>query len=116
MGVRANAQGFDLNRDWVKLEAPETRAMVRFLTEWDPHLTIDTHTTNGSQHRYTMTYETPLNTATHPAINEFLRSERQVQQAVPDILSPFQQIESEVASRRWSGSVFVQADSGTARR
>jgi len=27
-----------------------------------------------------------------------------------------QQIESEVASRRWSGSVFVQADSGTARR
>ncbi|MHC5022481.1 MAG: M14 family metallopeptidase [Planctomycetota bacterium] len=75
MGVRANAQGFDLNRDWVKLEAPETRAMVRFLTEWDPHITIDTHTTNGSQHRYTLTYETPLNSSTHPAINDFLRED-----------------------------------------
>ena len=47
----------------MKLEAPETRAMVRFLDEWNPHLTIDTHTTNGSYHRYTITYDGPKNPA-----------------------------------------------------
>ena len=57
VGVRANAQGFDLNRDFIKLESPEVRALVRFLNEWDPAVIIDCHTTNGSYHRYTMTYE-----------------------------------------------------------
>jgi hypothetical protein len=61
VGQRPNAQGHDLNRDHVKLESPESRGLVRFLTDWDPHLTIDTHTTNGSRHRYTLTYAAPLN-------------------------------------------------------
>jgi dipeptidyl aminopeptidase/acylaminoacyl peptidase len=57
VGVRPNAQGFDLNRDFVKLESPEVRALVRFLNQWDPAVFIDCHTTNGSYHRYTLTYE-----------------------------------------------------------
>jgi dipeptidyl aminopeptidase/acylaminoacyl peptidase len=57
VGVRANAQGFDLNRDFVKLETPEVRALVRFFNQWDPAVFIDCHTTNGSYHRYTLTYE-----------------------------------------------------------
>jgi hypothetical protein len=63
MGQRENARKLDLNRDFMKLDAPETRALVRFLNEWDPELTIDTHTTNGSHHRYTMTYEGAKNPA-----------------------------------------------------
>jgi dipeptidyl-peptidase 4 len=74
-GQRPNAQGLDLNRDYVKLDAPETQALVRFLNEWDPDLTIDCHTTNGSQHRYTLTYEAPTNPAGHAAPIEFVRSE-----------------------------------------
>lgn len=73
MGERANAQGFDLNRDYVKLEAPETRALTRLLTEWDPHLTVDTHTTNGSHHRYLMTYMGPRHPAGDPEIIAFSR-------------------------------------------
>jgi dipeptidyl-peptidase 4 len=57
VGTRANAQGFDLNRDFIKLESPEVRALVRFLNRWNPAVLIDCHTTNGSYHRYTMTYE-----------------------------------------------------------
>src|SRR5207244_5072634 len=57
VGVRPNAQGFDLNRDYVKLESPEVRALVRALNRWDPAVFVDCHTTNGSYHRYTMTYE-----------------------------------------------------------
>jgi hypothetical protein len=63
MGVRPNAMGLDLNRDYMKLEAPETRAMVRFLQEWDPELVMDLHTTNGSLHRYDLTWAPPLNPA-----------------------------------------------------
>ncbi len=57
VGVRVNSQGLDLNRDFVKLESPEVRALVRFFNEWDPAVFVDCHTTNGSFHRYTMTYE-----------------------------------------------------------
>lgn len=56
VGQRANAQELDLNRDYMKLDAPETRAMTRLLTLWRPHMVIDTHTTNGSLHRYTLTF------------------------------------------------------------
>ncbi len=75
MGRRSNAQGLDLNRDHVKLESPETVALVRFLTEWDPHVTIDTHTTNGSRHRYTLTYAAPLNPSGPRGPIEFVRDE-----------------------------------------
>jgi dipeptidyl aminopeptidase/acylaminoacyl peptidase len=59
VGIRENAQGLDLNRDFVKLESPEVRALVRFLNQWDPAVVVDCHTTNGSYHRYTMTYDGP---------------------------------------------------------
>jgi hypothetical protein len=74
MGRRENAQGLDLNRDYVKLASPEARALVRFLDEWDPHLTIDAHTTNGSRHRYTLTYDAPLIPAGHPGPVELVRN------------------------------------------
>jgi len=75
MGQRANGQGLDLNRDWMKLEAPETRGFVRVLSEWDPHLVIDTHTTNGSQHRYALTYSAPTNPAGFSPSIEFVRDD-----------------------------------------
>lgn len=56
-GIRANAQGFDLNRDFVKLESPEVRALVKLVNAWDPVVVIDCHTTNGSKHRFTLTYD-----------------------------------------------------------
>jgi dipeptidyl aminopeptidase/acylaminoacyl peptidase len=73
MGQRANARGLDLNRDLVKLEAPETRGLVRFLNDWNPHLFIDTHTTDGSYHRYMITHDGPKNPAGDPRITEFVR-------------------------------------------
>ncbi|MCU0227901.1 MAG: hypothetical protein MUF01_09715 [Bryobacterales bacterium] len=43
LGVRQNAQGIDLNRDHLRLEAPETRAIHRFVGAWKPHLVVDMH-------------------------------------------------------------------------
>ena len=85
MGQRANARGLDLNRDFIKLEAPETRGLVRFLNEWNPHLFIDTHTTNGSYHRYTITYEGPKNPAGDPRVIAFMR-----QTFFPEVTAAFE--------------------------
>ncbi len=73
MGQRHNAQDLDLNRDFVKLESPEVRALAKFMTDWDPAMVIDTHTTNGSHHQYTMTYEGPRHCAGDPRIVSFVR-------------------------------------------
>ena len=61
VGVRENGQGLDLNRDYMKLESPEARGLVRNVFErWDPLVTVDLHTTNGSYHGYQLTYSPPL--------------------------------------------------------
>lgn len=58
-GTRANAQKLDLNRDFVKLESPEIRALVKLVNDWNPAVVIDCHTTNGSKHRFKLTYDGP---------------------------------------------------------
>ena len=72
VGRRGNGQGLDLNRDYIKLEAPETRASVELIGRWNPHLFIDLHTTNGSYHGYDLTWSPGLNPNTNPA-NEYVR-------------------------------------------
>ena len=61
VGQRPNAQGFDLNRDYVKAEAPETRASLAAFDRWDPDVFVDLHTTDGSFHGYALTYAPSLN-------------------------------------------------------
>lgn len=62
-GRRANGQGLDLNRDYIKAEAPETRASLEFFNTWDPDVLVDLHTTDGSYHGYALTWAPPLNPA-----------------------------------------------------
>lgn len=73
MGQRPNAQGLDLNRDFMKLEAPETRSLVALMRAIDPHVVVDLHTTDGTRHAYHLTYAPPLHPATDGAIDGFLR-------------------------------------------
>ncbi|WAC64218.1 M14 family metallopeptidase [Pseudoxanthomonas sp. SL93] len=49
MGWRTTAQNFNLNRDYVKADAPEMRAMLQLVQRWDPLVTVDLHATNGAQ-------------------------------------------------------------------
>lgn len=67
-GTRPNAQGLNINRDNIKLETPEARSMVRLLNDFDPHVMVDLHTTNGSRHAYHLTYETPNNPVVETSI------------------------------------------------
>jgi hypothetical protein len=74
MGTRENAQGLDLNRDLTKLETAEARSLVRLLTQYDPHVAMDLHTTDGSATSgFNMTYETSLNPNDSKATSSLLR-------------------------------------------
>jgi dipeptidyl aminopeptidase/acylaminoacyl peptidase len=74
VGTRANAAGLDLNRDFVKLESPEIRALARAVARWDPAVVVDMHTTNGSRHRYTLTYDGPRHPAANPDLIRTVQS------------------------------------------
>ncbi|MEE2709097.1 MAG: M14 family metallopeptidase [Gemmatimonadota bacterium] len=73
MGQRPNAQGYDLNRDHMKLDSPEARSLVRMMRDYDPHVMVDLHTTNGTIHAYHLTYSPPLNPNTAAPIVDYLR-------------------------------------------
>ncbi|HYH95552.1 M14 family zinc carboxypeptidase [Hyalangium sp.] len=49
MGWRVTAQNLNLNRDYVKAEAPETVALLTLLHAWDPLFYIDLHVTDGAK-------------------------------------------------------------------
>ena len=74
-GIRANAQGLNLNRDNMKLDTPEARSMAKLLNDYDPHVMIDLHTTNGSHHAYHLTWEIPNNPAVDASITRIARDE-----------------------------------------
>ncbi len=60
VGTRVNAAGINLNRDYLRLQGEEMRLLqTRVCQPWAPDLTIDNHATNGSVHRFSMTYDIP---------------------------------------------------------
>jgi hypothetical protein len=47
-GWRTTAQNLNLNRDYMKADAPEMQAMLGLLREWDPVVCADIHVTDGA--------------------------------------------------------------------
>ncbi len=58
-GFRVTAQRYNLNRDYVKADAPEMRAMLELVNSWDPLVMLDLHVTDGAkfQHDISITGE-----------------------------------------------------------
>ncbi len=69
---RENEQGLDLNRDHVKLESPEARAIHRVFRYWMPEVTLDLHEKGDDYYRVSLGCVSNVNVA--PAIQEFSRS------------------------------------------
>lgn len=73
VGERPNAMGLDLNRDFVKVESPEARALTGLVNELRPIAFMDLHTTNGSYHGYDLTYSPSLSPNANPALDAYVR-------------------------------------------
>jgi hypothetical protein len=73
VGTRENAKGLDLNRDYIKLDSVEARALVGLMNKWDPHVLVDLHTTNGSYHANHLTYSPILNPNADARLIDFTR-------------------------------------------
>lgn len=75
-GIRANSQGWDLNRDGMKMEALETKAMIQnVIVKWDPEVFVDLHTTNGTWHGYSLTWAPSYHSAGEKAPYELTWNE-----------------------------------------
>ncbi len=58
-GWRVTAQNLNLNRDYMKADAPEMQAMLGLLAAWDPIVYADLHVTDGAdfEHDISITIE-----------------------------------------------------------
>ncbi len=74
MGWRANATNLNLNRDYMKADAPETRAWLRLWNEWNPDLFIDCHVTDGADFRYAVTYQYEQHENVPAPIRDWMKS------------------------------------------
>ena len=74
VGIDADGAGIDIDEDFVKSEAPETRALLALVREWTPHVFIDARTGDGSFHDYGVTFAPSLHPAAYYGGN-FVRGE-----------------------------------------
>jgi hypothetical protein len=55
-GWRTNALNLNLNRDFMKADSAEIKSFLRLYSSWAPDLLVDSHTTNGMDYQYHLTY------------------------------------------------------------
>ena len=72
-GFRGNAANLDLNRDFIKMDSQNAEAFVSMFEAIDPDVFVDTHTSNGADHPYTMTLITTQADKAGPVVGPFLR-------------------------------------------
>lgn len=74
-GFRGNAKNLDLNRDFIKLDSRNAKTFTQMFRAWDPDVFIDTHTTNGSDHQYTLTLIATQKDKLNPVLSAFAEKE-----------------------------------------
>jgi dipeptidyl-peptidase-4 len=73
-GSRRSGGDWDLNRDGIKMDAVETKGLMKnLILKWDPDVFVDMHTTNGVWHANELTYAHSYHSAGHPATSDYTR-------------------------------------------
>jgi Zinc carboxypeptidase len=74
MGWRVTANNLNLNRDYLKADAPEMQAWLKMFNTWMPDFFIDTHTTDGADYQYVMTYQMELYGDMDPGLTDWSKN------------------------------------------
>jgi hypothetical protein len=74
-GFRGNARNLDLNRDFMKADALNTRTFMQVFQEWQPHVFVDNHTTDGADYQPVMTLISTQKDKLHPLLAEYMTQE-----------------------------------------
>jgi len=86
-GWRGNGSNINLNRDYLKADAPETRAFLKMFHRWLPDFFVDDHVTDGMDYQYDVTFAIDAGPDVAPATAAWIREtvtpelERQVNAA-----------------------------------
>lgn len=73
-GSRRSGGDWDLNRDGIKMDAVETRGLMKnLILRWSPDVFVDMHTTNGVWHGNELTYAHSYHSAGHPATSTYTK-------------------------------------------
>ena len=70
-GFRGNGKHLDLNRDFIKADSRNARSLEHLFRIINPLVFLDTHTTNGSDHQYTITLIPTMYQKMEPAMGLF---------------------------------------------
>lgn len=73
MGWRTNSLNLNLNRDFVKADAPETRSLLKFMRDYRPDFFFDNHTTDGGDWQYHAAYSVPMGPTQDPSVAAWSR-------------------------------------------
>jgi len=72
MGFRATAHGINLNRDHMRAASIEMRSLLDLVNRWRPHLHVDNHVTNGSDHAWVLTWMVAEAPTVAPSVDRWL--------------------------------------------
>ena len=73
IGWRGNGSNINLNRDYLKADAPETRAFLKMFHRWMPDFFVDDHVTDGADFQYDVTFNADATPDVAPGIAHWLR-------------------------------------------
>jgi hypothetical protein len=72
-GWRVTAQNLNLNRDWLKADAPEMQQLLKLFSDWMPDVFVDSHSTDGADFQYSVLYKLPIFQDLYPPMESFTR-------------------------------------------
>ncbi len=84
MGWRVTAQNLNLNRDYVKADAPETQAWLRLFNSWMPDFFIDAHVTDGADFQHVLTYSIEMHENVAQPVRSWIK-EKYVPSVIPKL-------------------------------
>ncbi|WP_077924014.1 M14 family metallopeptidase [Spirosoma sp. 209] len=71
-GFRGNARNLNLNRDFIKADAENTRSFQALFQQLKPQVLIDNHTSNGADYQHVVTYFSTQKDKLHPALSGYM--------------------------------------------